>query len=226
MPTSQPPEVLRELLIGLVDGQLDQDELWRLDEALRANPDAQDFYDSLITLHSMLLWRYAPPPLEVEVPSSHLSIENAASPVVAPQPAPILGFLGTAAHGTAAYLCSGWPLAYLLATVIFGVGLLIGSHVYVSQPVQIARQSSVPNRSVVEPKMEPVGKITGMVDCQWLDSPKSEIRNPKEIQNQKSEIINQKSLVSLGDKYALASGLMEITYDTGAKVILQGPVDL
>ena len=31
-------------------------------------------------------------------------------------------------------------------------------------------------------------------------------------------------LVSLGDKFALASGLMEITYDTGAKVILQGPV--
>ena len=30
--------------------------------------------------------------------------------------------------------------------------------------------------------------------------------------------------VALGDKLALASGLMEITYDTGAKVILQGPV--
>ena len=30
--------------------------------------------------------------------------------------------------------------------------------------------------------------------------------------------------MSLGDKFALASGLMEITYDTGAKVILQGPV--
>ena len=42
------------------------------------------------------------------------------------------------------------------------------------------------------------------------------------IRNQKSEIRNL--LVSLGDKFALASGLMEITYDTGAKVILQGPV--
>ena len=30
--------------------------------------------------------------------------------------------------------------------------------------------------------------------------------------------------MSLGDRFALASGLMEITYDTGAKVILQGPV--
>ena len=33
------------------------------------------------------------------------------------------------------------------------------------------------------------------------------------------------SLVALGDKFALASGLMEITYDTGARVILQGPVN-
>ena len=32
------------------------------------------------------------------------------------------------------------------------------------------------------------------------------------------------SCVPLGRKYELASGLMEITYDTGAKVILQGPV--
>ena len=33
-----------------------------------------------------------------------------------------------------------------------------------------------------------------------------------------------KSLVALNDEFVLASGLMEITYDTGAKVILQGPV--
>ena len=44
---------------------------------------------------------------------------------------------------------------------------------------------------------------------------KSEIPRP----NPKTQ-----SLVSLGDKFALRSGLMEITYDTGAKVILQGPV--
>jgi len=62
------------------------------------------------------------------------------------------------------------------------------------------------NRSVPEPKMELVGRITGMVDCKWagtaFDSPD----------------------VPLGRKYELASGLVEITYDTGAKVLLQGPV--
>ena len=45
--------------------------------------------------------------------------------------------------------------------MIFGVGLLIGSLVPVSQPVQVARQSSVPSRVDAEPKMEPVGTDYG-----------------------------------------------------------------
>jgi hypothetical protein len=54
-----------------------------------------------------------------------------------------------------------------------------------------------------------VGRITGMVDCQWEDA--------------STEAVNG-AYVPLGRKYALASGLMEITYDSGARVILQGPV--
>jgi hypothetical protein len=44
-----------------------------------------------------------------------------------------------------------------------------------------------------------------------------------EIRNPKSEIPNSEFLVPLGAKFNVTSGLMEITYDTGAKVILQGP---
>ena len=39
-----------------------------------------------------------------------------------------------------------------------------------------------------------------------------------------SSFITQHSLLHLGDRLALRSGLLEITYDTGGKVILQGPV--
>ena len=53
-----------------------------------------------------------------------------------------------------------------------------------------------------------VGRVTGMVDCRWADP--------------KTGTVDY-AYVPLGRKYALASGLMEITYDTGAKVILQGP---
>ena len=62
-----------------------------------------------------------------------------------------------------------------------------------------------------------------MIDCQWEKKSGFRVQGSGAA-NQKSEIRNQKSLVALGDKFALAAGLMEITYDTGAKVILQGPV--
>jgi hypothetical protein len=59
-----------------------------------------------------------------------------------------------------------------------------------------------------EPKIVFVGRVTDMVDCRWADPRTATIGG---------------AYVPLGRKYALASGLMEITYDTGARVILQGP---
>jgi hypothetical protein len=47
-----------------------------------------------------------------------------------------------------------------------------------------------------------------MVDCQWVDPRTAPAGNT----------------VALGQVYALTSGLVELTYDTGARVILQGPV--
>ena len=76
-------------------------------------------------------------------------------------------------HGTIGYFSEGMPLAYLMATVITGLGLLIGSLIHVSSPEQVAR-NSVPS-VVVEPKADMVGRITGMVDCKWAgtaDSPR------------------------------------------------------
>ena len=118
---------------------------------------------------------------------------------------------GSALPGPSGYFAEGMPLAYLLATVITGLGLLIGSLVPVSHPEQVAR-SAAP-ASVVEPKAELVGRITGTVDCKG---------EKKGLGLGDSGLVN-KSHVALGDRFALSSGLMEITYNTGAKVILQGP---
>ena len=40
---------------------------------------------------------------------------------------PTFPFLSTTLHGTVGYFSSGWPVAYLVATVIFGIGLLLSS---------------------------------------------------------------------------------------------------
>lgn len=120
-------------------------------------------------------------------------------------------FLPRVLHSTLHDFSEGVLLAYLFATVIFGVGLLIGSRIYVSGPEQIA--SDLPLRPQMtgarDPQMPFVGRITGMADCKWADDA-TPARNG--------------AYVPLGRKYAMTSGLMEITYDTGAKVVVQGPV--
>ena len=54
---------------------------------------------------------------------------------------------------------------------------------------------------------EIVGKVTGMSNCQWAH-PSVAARGGTGL---------------LGRKYPLTAGLLEITYDSGAKVIVQGP---
>ena len=74
-------------------------------------------------------------------------------------------FLSTTFHGTVGLFSSGWPVAYLVATVIFGIGLLIGSVVHVSQPQQVARQSVLPS-----PVSDRVGR-SGPYGDKWIFSP-------------------------------------------------------
>lgn len=118
--------------------------------------------------------------------------------------------------GVAGYFSSGWPVAYLIAAVICGIGALVGSFTYVSftdvsQSREVVKQPSMvtADRVAAQSHQDGVGRITGMIDCKWA--------------NRSSFAINHGKLF-LGDKCELSSGLLEITYETGAKVILQGPV--
>jgi hypothetical protein len=102
----------------------------------------------------------------------------------------------------------GTLFSYLVATVIFGIGLALGALVHVSAPVQITTHSpSAPSPRYSTPSM--VGRITATVDCQWGDPTTETVLG---------------AYVPLGRRYALSAGLLEITCDSGAKVILQGPV--
>ena len=122
------------------------------------------------------------------------------------QPLAFLG--GSISHSTVGYTPQAWSLAYLAAAVLLGIGLLIGSLIHVSRLEQVANNSLPSAPPVPDAKVESVGRITGMVDCVWAD--------------RTTETFEHAS-VPLGRSYALASGFMEITYNTGAKVILQGP---
>ncbi len=109
------------------------------------------------------------------------------------------------------YISHPFVFSNLFALLVIGIGAL-GAWFYqvdIPHPVAQSGGSSVTkNRLPEAEKIEFVGRVTGMVDVKWADI------------NTSTETGNG---VPLGRKYALSSGLMEITYHTGAKVILQGP---
>ena len=98
----------------------------------------------------------------------------------------------------------------MVATVIMAV-LLLSAWAYninhYLQQVDLAKNAT-PSPTGGKYDMVFVGRITGMRDCRWADPATQTYLG---------------SSVPLGRKYALSSGLMEISYESGAKVILEGP---
>jgi hypothetical protein len=133
------------------------------------------------------------------------------------------GCFSDATYGTIGFFSQEVPFGFLIATLLTGL-LLLGMWLTpVSRPaMQQIAGSSQPAESktpAIEQKMleiEYVGRIVDTVDCKFSI-------HGAETENHKSEIKNQESLVALGDRLILDSGLMEIVYDTGARVVLQGP---
>jgi len=146
------------------------------------------------------------------------TLDSVTNPNIAAAPVPA-GLFSTAFHGAIGFFSQELPFSLLIATVVTCLGLLAGSMVYVTHHQELATTATSPKPSALDemPAKKIVGRITGMVDCSGSGS---------RIQGAdiaKSEIPNSKYL-ALGDKITLSSGLLEITYDTGATVILQGPV--
>jgi hypothetical protein len=108
--------------------------------------------------------------------------------------------------------------SYALSAMLVCLGMLIGWTWTISepQPMTVGRSDLPPavNKNAPQPvaKMLLVGRITGLADCVF--SSDRDILPPP----------SSHAYVPMGRKYKLNSGLMEITYDTGAKIILQGPV--
>ena len=198
------PEV-QSLIEAVCDGVADDVQMRSLKPLLLTDEAARAFYVDLLNLDAELHW------LVGSLEGGKAARKGFTAPEQTPLQRPVPSFPATLGHGTVDCFSSGWPVAYLVATVVFGIGLAIGAFTYVSHPGNLVvggqwpvvnksnSQSIIPNPS---PKAPFVGRITGMVDCPWGGGAR----------------------VSLGQKYELTSGLMEITYDSGARVILQGPV--
>ena len=223
-PTYMPDTAFYEMVVRYLDDQLDAEEIIRLEARLVDDENSRGVLRD-VCLQVALIAESPSEWLHCEAIDTQVidnftemreetadNLKGEKSPVleIPSSNSPALSFLSNTPHGAFGYLSSGWPVAYLIATVIFGIGALIGSFTYVTHHVQVAERlpNVTINRMVPEPQKELVGRITSVVDCQWADSSTAPVSG----------------LVAMGHKFAISSGLMEITYDTGAKVVLQGPV--
>lgn len=195
------------------------DDVAELDAILLADATSRRIYWDYCRMHVAL---------EMEMQANHMlqracEQENLDSSALAPWESDVLAaatlptasasspaptFFSTAFHSTVGFFSQEIPFSLLIATIITCLGLLIGSFVYVTHHKQIADSPAQPTPLIGKSDMEFIGRVTGMVDVKWSDI------------NTSTEHGNG---IPLGRRFALASGLMEITYDTGAKVILQGP---
>ncbi len=200
-------EELLELIDALCDGVITPAQHGRLQQQLAAEPAARQLYFDYLDLRLQLRqWQ------RTSAGERFLGIDAlesaAAAPIVIQAPplhapvSPIYSPIGS------------FAFSYLVAAVVVGLGLLIGWAFQVPNP-RVDRQEttkvSPPPASKnlqSEPEMVVVGRVTGMVDCQWADPKTAAVLYAH---------------VPLGHKYALVSGLLKITYNTGARVILQGP---
>jgi hypothetical protein len=204
---------LRELLAALREDVLTEKQAERLTSLLHDDGEARQMYIRYMAIEAYLhgnntfdshrvLPKQLGTPVDRQGSGDALTSDVPGLPIVIQTPT---GFPSMANP------LGGWMFSYLAAIVIVGIGLLIGWMCQVSissgNHQEVARQPS-PDNACRENKLVFVGRISGMTKCQWAD-PKTEPFNGDRV--------------PLGREYTLMAGLMEITYDTGVKVIIEGP---
>ncbi len=202
-----------ELVVRHLEGGLTAPQADRLNRFLTDDAGCRDTFVALCTQASLMASSVGIDADDLD--SDALSLDAGGAP-----PAfPVLGHLGATWRGATEFLSTHeFFTSYLVATVLFGIAALLGLNIYVkhysghSGPGQGIAESNFPSlpnavKHDSEPEIKSIARITGMVDCRWVDTDYAPIHDR----------------VVLGAKFMLKSGLMEITYHTGARVILQGP---
>ncbi len=215
------PKRLDELLDRIdrfCDGDSSQDDLARLEEL--ASSDEELCWAYICYSHLCAGLRWTPPPDSV-LPSEHpMADEHDDLEMAARNIPPPISVTSSLLNAASSYVSSGWPVAYFVAAVVLGIGALIGAFTYVSQPASLARVShpTANDRNLSAIETRPIGRITGIVDCKWAKGSTFKAQGPRSGQ------IHTGSPTAIGDRFQLVSGLLEISYNSGARVLLQGPV--
>ena len=225
---------LSDLLWSLNDGSFAPADVERLEQLAAQYPEVRRLYACFMAMCGILQWEHR----DLDAEASAVATPSLPEPILPNNPsttsfvaAPCLTLDST--HSAQPAFVGGALFSYLTAALILATALAVAatwklpSH----QPYDYAVS---PHQSVLPadgrplpcvPKETIVGQITGMVDC-VLTNAEGRMMNGESQKDRihPSSSITHHSPVRLGDHFRIRTGLMEITYDTGAKVILQGPV--
>jgi hypothetical protein len=184
---------LRELINAMCDGLANRDVVQRLEEQLGNDPDAVRGFVEYLDMHAALRWLVAP----VSMPDDQLVHPSAS--VDRPKSLPWRLARSINQHGLAVLAAS-----LLLCVLTFLLGNLGSSIGFLAEGG--ARLD--PGASGIDSNDIGVARITGLVDCKWKTS---------------HEKLDFGQAIPSGQSIELTQGLLQFTFDSGAKVIMQGP---
>jgi hypothetical protein len=203
-------EKLEQLVGALCDGTLTADDYARLDSLLAHDDDARRFYNDYVFLHAELYSQHAaavdiatfgPRFADFPVANSSPPEIRSATKLADSNPKSRLWWAAAAAVLAGVAIGSSW-LTYLVAG-----RPLAGS---VAQVPGVADEPSVESfaEAVESPSGSPVAKVTATRNCLWRMATNG---------------VGFGTRLLAGQRVELAAGLVEITFDDGATVVLEGP---
>ncbi len=233
---------IRRLLWALRDGDFSADDSQKLQQLLTGDPEARELYVWYSFLCGSLTWDHSAGREEVaeheigyeekaglqaqEVDENsawraesefNQESENCKLPSTAFNPPPPVSIIldnssPLAPTASPFYVSHPFLFSNTFALLVTGLGLLAAWFYQVDIPHEGAgnsRSAVISKNTAHRDSLEFVGRVTNLIDVMWSDAQTATVHGAN---------------VSLGRKFALAAGLMEITYDSGATVILEGPV--
>ena len=168
---NSPSNEFLDLLGLLTEGRISPSETERLETLLWADPANRSHYVDYMLLVSGLYRTRRISDAQLEVPATAEAGSAGTKLFNTPQVAQTPVLVTNVLNHPASLFISGWPVAYLIATVVVSIGIAIAAITHVSppEPRQLVQQpDSLPSSH--SPLPSAVGRITSMVDCVWEGS--------------------------------------------------------
>ena len=184
---------LYELAYAQCEGELTAVQAARLEELVVGNADLRRRY---IVYMQVSAWA------ELGERPAEFDFQHSPPPAIPASPAasPVLGFLGDAYHGVSGYIGDhDWAKGMLGGTVFLALlFVVLGSIEIISRWRQANHPQPQANEVVKVPAVR-AARLTGVFNCRWTGN----------FHPPRNEVLN------VDDYINLASGLAEVTYDSG-----------